>query len=212
VSSDTWQFWYTRKEGTVEPEIPMLENFLRKSGGSKVLDFGCGAGRHTIYFVRKGFEVYGFDVSRVAIRRARELLKKENLSANLMILDMTKPLPYQGAYFDAILAVRVMHHTYVKNIKSIANEIDRVLKTGGYLFLQVPSFSRAERLRRKREGWKFEEPEPRTYVSLDGEEKGIPHHHFTKNELLALFKNYSTNYLHKGTKHHSGYCFVARKK
>lgn len=211
MSSDAWQYWYPRKEGKVEPEIPELEKLLKRSGASKILDLGCGAGRHTIYFARRGFEVYGFDASRTAIERAKELLKSENLNADLMVWDMTKTLPYEDAFFDAVLALRVIHHTYVKNIRKVAQEISRVLKKGGYLFLQVPAFSREQTLMRKQEGWKFEKPESRTYVSLDGEEKGIPHHHFTKAELLELFENYNTVYVHKKTEHYSGYCIIAQK-
>jgi SAM-dependent methyltransferase len=209
MSSDAWQYWYPRKEGTVEPEIPKLEELLRKNDASKILDFGCGTGRHVIYFAKKGFEVYGFDASETAIERAREVLKSENLFADLRVWDMTKPLPYESRFFDAVLAVRVMHHTYMDNIKRIVKEIDRVLKKGGYLFLQVPAFE--ETLKWRQEGLKSEEPEPRTYVYSEGEEKGIPHHHFTKEELLRLFENYNIEEIHCATEHHRGYCLIARK-
>jgi 2-polyprenyl-3-methyl-5-hydroxy-6-metoxy-1,4-benzoquinol methylase len=126
MTSDTWQFWYSRKEGTVEPEIPKLEELLRKNNGSKILDFGCGAGRHAVYFARKGFVVYGFDASEMAIERAKDVLKSENLFADLRVWDMMKPLPYEDGFFDAVLVVRVMHHTYMDNIKRIAKEIGRL--------------------------------------------------------------------------------------
>jgi SAM-dependent methyltransferase len=211
MGSDAWQYWYPRKEGTVEPEIPKLEELLRRNDASKILDFGCGIGRHIIYFAKKGFEVYGFDASETAIERARAVLKSENLFADLRVWDMTKPLPYEDIFFDAVLVLRVMHHTYMDNIKRIVKEIDRVLKKGGYLFLQVPAFSQEETLRCRQEGLKSEEPEPRTYVYSEGEEKGIPHHHFTKEELLRLFENYNIEEIHRATEHYRGYCIIARK-
>jgi SAM-dependent methyltransferase len=210
MSSDAWQFWYTRKEGTIEPEIPKLEQLLRENSALKILDFGCGAGRHLVYFANRGFEVYGFDASETAIKRAQEVLKGENLFADLRVWDMTKPLPYEDAFFDAVLAVRVIHHTYMDNIKRIVKEINRVLKKGGILFLQVP-FSKEEILGWKQKGGKLEEPEPRTYVYSEGEEKGIPHHIFTKEELLRLFENYDIEEIHCATEHHKGYCLIARK-
>lgn len=106
MGSDAWKFWYAKKEGTVEPEIPRLLKLLEKCNASRVLDFGCGTGRHIIYFARKGFAVYGFDASDTAIQRARELLGNENLEASLKIWDMTHPLPYQEDFFDAVLAAR----------------------------------------------------------------------------------------------------------
>lgn len=211
MSSGAWQYWYPRKKGTVEPEIPKLEELLRRNDASKILDFGCGTGRHVIYFAKKGFEVYGFDASETAIERAKEVLKSENLLADLRVWDMTKPLPYEDRFFDAVLVLRVMHHTYMDNIKRIAKEIDRVLKKGGYLFLQVPAFSHEETLKWRQEGLKSEEPEPGTYVYSEGEEKGIPHHHFTKEELLRLFENYNIEEIHCATEHYRGYCLIARK-
>ena len=210
MSSDAWQHWYTRKEGTVEPEIPKLGELLTENHASRILDFGCGAGRHLVYFAKRGFEVHGFDASETAIKRAREVLKSENLFAHLKVWDMTKPLPYEDAFFDAVLAVRVMHHTYMDNIKRIVREIDRVLKKGGFLFLLVP-FSREEILGWKQKGGKLEEPEPGTYVYSEGEEKGIPHHIFTKEELLRLFENYDIEEIHCATERHKSCCLIARK-
>jgi SAM-dependent methyltransferase len=215
MSSDAWQSWYRRKEGTVEPEIPKLGELLWENDASRILDFGCGAGRHLVYFAKKGFEVYGFDASETAIKRAREILNRENLFADLRVWDMTKPLPYQDRFFDAVLALRVIHHTYMDNIKRSVKEIDRVLKGGGFLYLQVPAFSNKEILEWKQKGLKIEEPEPRTYVhssDSSGEEKGIPHHHFEKGELLRLFKNYYIEEIHCATEHYRGYCLIARKK
>lgn len=211
MSSDAWQSWYRRKEGTVEPEIPKLAEVLWENGASRILDFGCGTGRHVIYFAKKGFDVYGFDASETAIERARKLLKTENLSADLRVWDMTKPLPYETEFFDALLALKVMHHTYMDNIKRIVKEINRVLKKGGFLFLQVTSSSDEQILEWKQEGLNLEEPEPRTYVYSQGEEKGIPHHHFEKEELLGLFENYDIEEIHCATGHYRGYCLIARK-
>jgi hypothetical protein len=44
MSSDAWRYWYPRKEGTVEPEIPKLGELLKRNGATKILDFGCGTG------------------------------------------------------------------------------------------------------------------------------------------------------------------------
>ena len=206
MSTESWKFWYQRKEGTFEPEIPKLEELLKENSASKILDFGCGAGRHTAYLAKRGFEVYGFDASPTAIARTRALLKREHLRADLRVWDMLQPLPYENEFFDALLAVKVIHHTYMDKIKKIFKEIDRVLKKGGFLYLQVSAYSRGK------QRIKSEEPEPRTYLHLEGEEKGIPHHEFTKRELLTLLKNFKIEELHSKTEHYRGYCLIARKK
>lgn len=202
---DTWQYWYSKKEGTQEPEIPKLEELLRKRGKSRVLDFGCGTGRHTVYFARKGFDVYGFEVSGSAVERARQLLRDEDLKANLQVLDMTQPLPYSESFFDAVVAVRVLHHTYMSNITRIVSEIDRVLKPSGYLFLQVPCY----------ESETFDSEtiwaEPGTLIARGGPEKGVPHHFFKKDELLGILPGYIMKEIHSRSDHYGGFCLIARK-
>lgn len=48
----------------------------------RVLDIGCGAGRHSLYLQKKGFNVTGIDISPLAVRvcRLRGLKKVRNLS------------------------------------------------------------------------------------------------------------------------------------
>ena len=91
---------------------------------------------------------------------------------------MTNPMPYQDEFFDAALAVRVIHHTNISNITKIVHELDRVLKPRGFLFLQVPSY----------ESETFDSgtiwAEPGTLIARGGPEKGVAHHFFKRDELL----------------------------
>jgi SAM-dependent methyltransferase len=210
MDQDTWQFWYPRKEGTIEPEIPKLTELLTRDPASKLLDFGCGAGRHTVYFAKKGFQVYGFDKSAAAVEQAKQTLARGNLHADLRAWDMTHPLPYEDSFFDVVIATRVIHHTYSENIRKIAEEINRVLRIGGYLFLQVPAYRRQDR-RDEREDRAFKEVELRTYVASEGEEKDVPHHEFTRQELKQLFSDYATLKIHRRTDHYRGWCWIAQK-
>jgi len=43
-----WDYWYPRKEGMVEPEIPKLVELLKLEKYSRILDLGFGKGRHTL--------------------------------------------------------------------------------------------------------------------------------------------------------------------
>ncbi len=201
-NKDCWTYWYPKKVGTVELEIPKLELLLartRTNEKQRILDVGCGTGRHAIYFARrKNFEVYGFDGSPLAIKSANEELKKGNLSGHLVVHDMTEPFEYQNSFFDAVISTRVIGHAYTEQVRMIAGEIDRVLKPGGYLYLQVPSHDMEMETIMERGGIgnvKF--VDDMTHLPFDGPEKMIPHHHFTREHIAELFPNYVTLDLHE---------------
>lgn len=203
---DTWLDWY--KDGKIEENVATLSEELLEAGARRVLDFGTGTGRHTVYLARMGFEVYGFDWSDAAIAAAKRTLAKGGLSANLTVWDMTAtPLPYTDAFFDAVIAVRVLHHTYVEKILRIVSEITRIIKPGGYLYIECPTYEKA--LKQKQEGIRSEEPEPGTFIPLEGEEVGVPHHHFKLDEILKVFGNFNARRLEEIDGH---YCFAGTKR
>lgn len=210
MRTDSWDYWHPRKENEVEPEIPKLAELLQEKGFTNVLDFGCGTGRHALHFARNGLKVHGFDSSASAVERARQRLQDQGLHADLRVHDMHKQLPYPDHSFHAVIATRVIHHTLIKNVRRIATEINRVLKNGGCVFLQVPDYGDHE--------WVLREAssthrilEPGTHVPLDGVEKGVPHHHFTRKQLLELFPNFEPKEIHVGSDHYRGWCFLAEK-
>jgi len=189
MRKNAWETWYPKKEDVPDEDMPVLEKIFRENNITKILDVGCGTGRHTIYFAERGFTVFGFDFAPDAIKRAKEKIKERNLRAHLRIWDARKRFPYRDESFDAVLSIRVFHHEVVKTIKMIVDEFSRVLKKGGYIYVQVPTRQRVLRYARKakQEGKPQIELEKGTCVPSDGPEKGVPHHGFTQQELRGLF-------------------------
>jgi len=201
-SKDAWLDWY--KDGRVEEGVVTFAKLLQPAKGRRILDFGSGTGRHTVYLANLGFDVYGFDWSKTSIRVANQELAKQRLTARLTVWDMNDiPLPYDAAFFDAVIAVRVLHHTYLDKIRRIASEIERVTKVGGLVYIEVPNYEKAHR--QKHEGVSSEEPEPGTFVPSVGDEVGIPHHHFTRDEMLRVFAGFTLRTLEEQEEH---YCFT----
>ncbi|MFW9806909.1 MAG: class I SAM-dependent methyltransferase, partial [Candidatus Thorarchaeota archaeon] len=106
------------------PDIDRLVNLLNK--GARILDLGCGTGRHVVYLARLGFDVSGFDISPRALSMAEEWLNEERLSAALCEHSMELPFPYADDFFDAVISTQVIHHNLMKNIMKTINEIERV--------------------------------------------------------------------------------------
>ena len=211
--SSNWTAWYKSKGYKVEPEIPFIDRRLNVN--SRILDIGCGHGRHVIYFSVKGHDVFGIDNHPPIIRRLNKQLARVKLYADLKCCDFIKGLPYPNRYFDLVIATRSIHHTNARTMKKIFGEINRVIKIKGLLFLQVPDYEGSQKLEKK---WmEYGRPithrwvEKHTYIPLSGPEKGVLHHSLDRKELMAFLKGYTIIMIHVGKTHYHGYCVIARR-
>ena len=76
----------------VHGEADLVESLLRESGGTSVLDAGCGTGRVAIELAGRGFTVVGVDADAPMLARAKS--KAPDLSwveADLADLDQRSP-------------------------------------------------------------------------------------------------------------------------
>jgi len=169
-------------------DMPGLVLLFQQKQVKKVLDLGCGSGRHVMYLARYGFSLYGFDKSPAGLEITRTLLKNEGLAADLRFGEMTEELPYADGFFDAVVSTQVIHHAVLSDIKKIVTEILRVLKTGGPVFITVPTTMN--------QGETYKEIEPGTFAPLDGREKGLPHHFFTEETLRSALKDFEITDMH----------------
>lgn len=168
-----------------QEDIPRIAELFKKKDVKKVLDLGCGSGRHTVYLVKNGFEVYGIDIVPEGIKMTEDWLRRKNLKANLKIGSVYRKLPYEDNFFDAIVSIRTINHARIKNIRKVIKEMERILKLNGLIFITtVKSTS-------KKEGqWKHKIIEPRTIIPLEGKEKGLIHYYFNKGLIRKEFKNF----------------------
>lgn len=96
----------------------------------KVLDIGCGTGDRLKVFRRKGFDVYGVEVSQSA-RYARECLNLNVMEGNLF------QAHYPDNFFDLVTVHNVIEH--VHDPKGLLEETRRILKKNSFLVIQVPN-------------------------------------------------------------------------
>jgi len=75
---------YSFTKGTVREIdylIPTLGlDVTGSDGGVRVLDVGCGPGRHALELARRGFHVHGIDISPEFVEIAREVAEREGLA------------------------------------------------------------------------------------------------------------------------------------
>jgi SAM-dependent methyltransferase len=171
---------------TPHPEMQRIAELCQERAARRVLDLGCGTGRHLVYLSNLGFDVYGFDSSPLALSIAQEWLDEEGLNAELIEHRMECTFPYEDEFFDAVISIQVIHHNLMRNIRNTVSEIERVLKQGGVVFFTFPILSR--KLARKEDDWDLEQVEYRTFIPRKGPESGIPHHYFTTREIPDVFR------------------------
>ena len=140
------------KEGKVflEPHEDMerLTELFKINNVQKILDLGCGTGRHLIFFSKKGFEIFGLDSSPRGIEIAQEWLSEEGIEVETICQRIENKFPYEDNFFDAIISIQVIHHNLMKDIIKTVKEIERVLKKGGCIFITFPFLK----------GWGFPTP------------------------------------------------------
>lgn len=115
-----------------EHVVRFMYNNLKED--DKVLDVGCGAGRHSIMFANEGIQVYSCDLSIIGLQYLREDFLKQKLNGFISIAN-SKCLPFHNNYFDAVLSFGVLYYSNIKEYKESIDEIYRVLKEGGKTFV-----------------------------------------------------------------------------
>lgn len=76
-------------QGTIG-ECDFLESEIAHNRTTRILDIGCGTGRHSIELARRGYSVVGVDLSDSQLERAKEKAHAENLLVRFLKHDARK--------------------------------------------------------------------------------------------------------------------------
>jgi len=116
---------------------------LRIAPGTRVIDVGCGAGRHAFEAYRRGADIIAFDQNAEDLAGVRAMFEAmaaegeapEGARAQTVRGDALA-LPYPDNHFDIVIASEILEHVPADD-QAIA-ELARVLKPGGDLVVTVP--------------------------------------------------------------------------
>lgn len=176
--------------------------------GSSVLDLGCGSGEMTEFLSVRGYNVTGIDLNVEAISQNK--LKTKNV--NYILGDITKTLPFTSKNFDAVVISFVLVNIIPQKLrKSLISELTRILKPGGYVWLNEGLVSK-DYLNRYKLSKPFLDDRHSFFVFKDNFLSSLvktPNqltkvlnknmiarvaHHFTISELNNLFNQYTLVY------------------
>lgn len=123
-------------------DIYLLDQILkgRFTKEMKIFDAGCGEGRNTVYFIQKGYPIFGIDPNETAIQYCRYLSKSLNPDFDIHRFQVGRleEIPFHAGAFDAVICSAVLHFAdSVDNFWQMISEIYRVLKPGGIFWFRM---------------------------------------------------------------------------
>ena len=149
---------------------------------ASAIDLGCGNGRNLLYLARTyGMRGVGYDSSAAAIKEARALAAAAEANLSYAVRSMAGDLDESNDSQQLALDMMSSHFLNADDRAHLRDEIYRVLKPGGYLFMKT--FLRdgdlhTERLIKEQPG-----AEPGTYIHPV---IGVPEHAYYEAELLEF--------------------------
>ncbi len=155
MSSDSWfeswfdsplyeQLYANRDDAEAARLVDWVSGQFPPVDHSRILDLGCGRGRHSLLLASKGYEVTGVDLSLHAINKARQKAREANIqNVRFETGDMRS---WRKSPFDLVCNLFTSFGYFDEdndNLHVVSN-IKANLKTGGYLVMDYlnPSYVR----------------------------------------------------------------------
>ena len=153
-----WEDSYSKRDNYLfhphEEVIRFVSKYIRKRVGlsqfsditpgsspRRVLDLGCGIGRHVIYCHDMGLEAYGVDLSETAIVAAIEWAGSrgsKELTPRLVQSD-ARSLPWDVSFFQYVVSHGVLDSMPFDLARAVVTELARVTAPRGLLYCDLVS-------------------------------------------------------------------------
>ncbi|WP_156928492.1 class I SAM-dependent methyltransferase [Bradyrhizobium sp. th.b2] len=122
-------------EKQIQETIQSVQDLVRAhvAPGSRLLDVGIGLGG--LMATLTEYERYGLDIAMPYLQECKKLVPN-------LCLSRIENAPFESSFFDAIVTVDVLEH--VLQLDRAMQQIDRMLKPGGYIIVDVPNEERLD--------------------------------------------------------------------
>lgn len=102
----------------------------------RILDIGCGYGALSSLLLERGAQVWATEIDRDKLKFAQNKLAGNKYFHSILV--ESGVLPYNDSFFDVVVIFDVIEH--VKNPAKTVQETSRVLKSGGYLYVEFTPY------------------------------------------------------------------------
>ncbi len=117
-------------------ECDFIEKEIEFNKQTRILDIGCGTGRHSIELTKRGYQVTGIDLSKSMLKRAKEKASKENLKIDFQKQD-ARNLKFNNEFDLAIMLCEgsfPLMETDEMNFRILQNASKALKETGKLIF------------------------------------------------------------------------------
>ncbi len=108
-------------------EEPYVRSAIGDVQGLRVLELGCGTGRHSLWMAAAGATVTALDFSDGMLAAARRKPGADDI--RFVCQDVNEPLAFPSQHFDLVVSCLVLEH--VRDLRAFFNEARRVVRPGG---------------------------------------------------------------------------------
>jgi ubiquinone/menaquinone biosynthesis C-methylase UbiE len=127
-----WSEQYdTNENKTRDLEAVALRSVLSSIHFDKVLEFGCGTGKNTVWFEQNAKEILSADFSEAMIAKAAEKIKSSKVQ--FAVTDINEPWDFSKEKFDLVSFSLVLEH--IQNIEAVFNKINQVTESGAFVYI-----------------------------------------------------------------------------
>lgn len=117
-------------------ECDFIEQEINRDKSIKIIDVGCGTGRHAIELAKRGYQVMGIDLSESQLKRAREKAKEQGVKIDFERHD-ARNLPFKGDFDLAIMLCEggfSLMETDEMNFEILKNATKSLKNNGKFIF------------------------------------------------------------------------------
>ena len=184
--SKTWDWEKNINNEWLNPSVESFyfANVWKKQGKTRILDLGCGLGRHSMLFYDYGFNVTACDITPYAINYLKNWQKEKGINFDIYECDMLN-MPFKNNSFDCIYAYHVLSHTNLEGFIKLFDKIYDILDINGEIYFDVLS---KKCFLYKESG--YPKIDNNTVLSKEKNEMDVPHICFDYDELKEIFSKF----------------------
>lgn len=113
---------------------------------SDILDCSFGTGNLTFELCELGYKVWGSDLSETMLSQAEKKAKEKGFDVPLTCCDFRELSNYYDRQFDCVMSTgNALAHVNNSDVKKTLREMDKLVKPGGYLYLDTRNWDKEMR-------------------------------------------------------------------